>query len=118
MTPSVYEAPSVSSDDESSEGSKQAPSPGQDESFSFEKTFKEDIEKAFREDSEEGSEDESSEGSEKATSSEDETNKRPLSSYSDNNPTKKLDSKQSPLDYVLEKQSTEMPDIVDSDGGD
>jgi len=117
-TPSVKIAPSVSSqdessDDESSEGSKQAP---KDESF--EKTFKEDIEKAFREDSEEGSEDESSEGSEKATSSEDETNKRPLSSYSDNNPTKKLDSKQSPLDYVLEKQSTEMPDIVDSDGGD
>ena len=131
-TPSVYEAPSESSNDESSEGSKQAPSPsgGQDESFSFEKTFKEDIEKAFLEDSEqaqedEGSEDseqaqedESSEGSEQATFSEDETNKRPLSSYSDNNPTKKLDSKQSPLDYVLEKQATEMPDITDCDGGD
>lgn len=47
-----------------------------------------------------------------------ENNKRPLSSYSDDNPTKKLDNKQSPLDYVLEKQATEMPDIQDADGGD
>nr|ATQ37154.1 hypothetical protein [Colletotrichum lindemuthianum]ATQ37176.1 hypothetical protein [Colletotrichum lindemuthianum] len=52
------------------------------------------------------------------TEGEAETNKRPLSSYSDNNPSKKLDSKQSPVDFVLEKQSTEMPDIFDSDGGD
>jgi len=47
-----------------------------------------------------------------------ENNKRPLSSDSDDNPTKKWDGKQSPLDYVLEKQATEMPDIQDADGGD
>lgn len=65
--------------------------------------------------------DENSDQNDKASpneGSENETNKRPLSSYDNDNPSKKLDNKQSPLDYVLEKQSTEMPDIMDSDGGD
>lgn len=68
-------------------------------------------------------EDENSDHSDQASpkgdeGSENSTNKRPLSSYGNDNPSKKLDNKQSPLDYVLEKQSTEMPDIMDSDGGD
>jgi hypothetical protein len=30
----------------------------------------------------------------------------------------KTDDNQSPLDYVIDKQASEMPDITESDGGD
>lgn len=59
-------------------------------------------------------------------SPQEESSKRKLSLSEDENTPKKSklteenksSEKQSPLDYVLEKQSTEMPDICDSDGGD